>query len=249
MPCLLCASCSVPLGALCCRGQHLILWHSCPCLLCFFTRSLQCTVFAESALLILWHSCPCLLCAADPFAVHCVAEEVSTLILCTAAMFVCAAAFLYSALCCRDQHSDPLAQLYMFFALRFLHPFAVHCVCREVSTLILWRSCPCFALLPSCSVPCSALFAEESALSDPLATAAVCFSFLQRSCSALCCRGQHSDPLAQLPMFALRFLQRSCSALCLQRSTLSGTAAHVCLRFLQRSFAVHCVAEGCTLIL
>jgi hypothetical protein len=59
------------------------------------------------------------------------------------------------------------------------------------------------------------------------------------------------DPLAQLPMFVLRFLQRSFAVHCVAEDCLIPLAQlpMFALR-LQRSFAVHCVAEeSSTLIL
>jgi hypothetical protein len=117
------------------RVSTLILWHSCPCLLAsaaFLCSALCC----RGQLLILWHSChvvallqllygACVaeesadplaqlyVCLQLPFAVHCVAE-VSVLILWhTAAMFVVRSLqrSFWCALCCRGQHSDPLAGL------------------------------------------------------------------------------------------------------------------------------------------
>jgi hypothetical protein len=212
-----------------------------------------------------------------------------TLILCTAAHVLLLAAFL-CVLLQRSQHSDPLACL----LLRFLVVPLQCTVLQRVSTLILWHSA--MLLCASCSVRCSALVCRRGQHSDPLAQLPMllCAScsvplqctVLQRSqhsdplaqlpcllrfgcsvpCSALCCRGQHSDPLAP---GLLRFLQRSLGALCcrgqhsdpqqllmlrlrccvplrctvLQRVSTPDLALPVCC-LLAASFAVHCVYRG-----
>jgi hypothetical protein len=204
-------------------------------------RSFSALCYRGVSTLILWTQLPSLLYArCSVFAVHCVTES---------------------------QHSDPLAQLPMFLQASCSAPLCT-AGCRG-QHLILWHSCPCCCALQR-SFAVTVL--QRSQHSDPSSNSCPCLrlqrswcTVLQRSqhlilwhscpccctlvaaflCSALCCRGVSTLILWQLPMFVLRSCSVPCSGTVLQRSQHSDWHSCPCclLCFLQRSFAVHCVAE------
>jgi hypothetical protein len=102
---------------------------------------------------------------------------------------------------------------------------------------------------------CSALVAAlaavhcvaEVSIPDPLTQLSMFFLRSCSGCGALCCRGQHSDPLTRLLFVAL--LQRSLHSVQRVSILILWHSCPCLFALLQRSFAVHCVAEVNTLIL
>jgi hypothetical protein len=201
----------------------------------FLQRSFRCTVYRGQRSDPL-ASCPCCFALLAAFLCSAVFWRGQPLILSCCLLL---AAFPLQGLLClqRSQHSDPLAQLIVCL----LAAFFARALCAEVKPRSSGTAAHvCCALAAFFAVHCVA----ESQHSDPLSC--LCLRFLQRS--QVHVLQEMSDPLAGY----IVCLPPSCSAplgaLCREVSTLiSLTAAHVfCL---QRSFAVHCVAEVSTLIL
>jgi hypothetical protein len=122
----------------------------------------------------------------------------------------------------RGQHSDPLAQLPMFYAS--LQRLCSALCYRGVSTLILCSCHVCYALA---ALLCTVL--QRSQHSDPLHSCPClfCASFGSFLCSTVLQRSQHSDPLTQLPMFAFTLLQRSFAVHCVAESQHSDPLAQL----------------------
>jgi hypothetical protein len=226
---LLCASCSVLCSALWCRGQHLILCTAtvcfallaaflcsalccrgvstlilarCLCCLPSLQRS-RCTVLQRVSALILWRSCHVSALRSVRFGALC--AEVSDPL--TLPMFTCACrrfAAVHAVL--QRVNSDPLAQLPMF-VLRFCS-VPLQCTVLQVSADPLAQLC----LLRFFSVPLRCTVLRK--FNTLILICRMFMRFLQRPCGALCCRRSASDPLAQLPMFALLLCGAATRALC-----------------------------------
>jgi hypothetical protein len=192
LPCLL-RSLQRSFGAQCLRRVSLlILWHSCPCSVRFLQRSFAVHgVLQEVSTLILWHSC------------HVVVRSLQRPLQCTVLRvspdpltqlpMLCYA--LAAPLQCTvlQSTSDPLTQ--PSFVLRsFAALLCSALCCRESALLILWHSClVALRFLQRCLL----VHCAEVSIPDPLTQLPVLFCARSLFCSALCCRGQHSDPLTR----------------------------------------------------
>jgi hypothetical protein len=219
------ASCSVLCGALCCRRSASDLAQLPMFALLLCGTATKCTVLQRSPLRSLT-AAMLLLLASLLVALCCRGQHSDPL----AQLMCCASTAFRSALCCRESTSDPLHSCACLLCASCSVPLRALC-CRGVPDPR--HSCPC--LLLSCSVPLRCTVYRVNALILWQA-AHVCFALLAAFlCSALCCRGQHSDP--QLLLLLAAFLLQ-CTVL--QRSTSDPLAQLPSFAFLQRSAQLLC---------